>query len=71
VKRVLLNKWTRRPANGSLTPDAAIAEKFHETFIGLLSASKQAATRELFPMTGARMGRVLPCVRLSMHSGQH
>jgi hypothetical protein len=60
AKHILLNKWTRRPANGSQTPDAAIAAKFHETFAGLLFASKQAAMHELFPMAGARMGGVLP-----------
>jgi hypothetical protein len=59
VKRVLLNKWTRWPMNGSQTPDPAIAAKFHETFVGPLSTSKQAAMRELFPMAGARMGTVL------------
>ena len=60
AKRVLLNKWRREPANGSQTPDPAIAAKFHETFVGPLSASQQAAMRELFPMAGARMGMVLP-----------
>ena len=41
-------------------PDVAVAEKFHETFAGPLSTSKEAAMRELFPMTGAHMGGVLP-----------
>jgi hypothetical protein len=60
AKRVLVNKWRCEPTNGSLTPDSAIAAKFHETFAGPLSASKQAAMCELFPMAGARMGIVLP-----------
>jgi hypothetical protein len=45
--------------NGSQTLDPAIAAKFHETFAGSLSTSKQAAMRELFPMARARMGTVL------------
>jgi hypothetical protein len=53
AKCVLVNKWRHEPANRSQTPDPAIAAKFHETFAGPLSASKQAAMRELFPMGAA------------------
>jgi hypothetical protein len=68
AKHVFLSKWKRELTNGSQTQDPAIAAKFHETFVGLLSASKQAAMHERFPMAGARMGIVLPI--LSMPSGQ-
>jgi hypothetical protein len=59
AKHVLLNKWTRKPASESQTPDPAVAVKFHETFAEPVSASKRAAMRELFPMAGARLERVL------------
>lgn len=50
AKRVLLNKWTRRPDEmRSGTPDATIAAKFHDTFSEPLSSSKRAAMHELFP----------------------
>ena len=58
AKRVLLYKWTRMPPNGSQA--SAIAAKFYETFVEPLSASKQAAMREMFPMARACKGGVLP-----------
>lgn len=55
AKRMMLNKWRKRPDDAvSSTPGAAIATKFHETFVKPLSSSKKAAMRELFPMRGAR-----------------
>jgi len=55
AKRVLVNKWTRKPENApSSTPDAAIASKFHDTFTAPLSSSKRAAMRELFPRRAGR-----------------
>jgi hypothetical protein len=59
AKRVLLNKWTRKPASESQTLDSAVAVKFHEMFVDPVFASKRAAMRELFPMAGARLERVL------------
>jgi hypothetical protein len=58
-KRVLLNKWTRKPARESQAPDPAVAVKFHETFAEPVSASKRAAMYEQFPMAGACLERVL------------
>jgi hypothetical protein len=59
AKRVLVNKWIRKPASESQTLDPAVSVKFHETFAEPVPASKQAAMCELFPMVGARLGRVL------------
>lgn len=60
AKRVLLNKWTRRPEETvATTPDAMIATKFHETFTVPLSSSKRAAMRELFPRRAGRSKAVL------------
>lgn len=53
AKRVLVNKWTRRPEAASrCTPDATIAARFHDTFTAPLSSSKREAMRELFPGRG-------------------
>jgi hypothetical protein len=60
AKHVLLNKWTRRPAEGPQTLDLVVAAKFYETFAEPLSSSKRATMCELFPMIGARKGRELP-----------
>ena len=61
AKKVLLNKWKpRAPWSAQVTPDAAIAKKFRETFAEPLSSAKRAAMSELFLMAGARMGIVLP-----------
>lgn len=52
AKRVLVNKWHRRPSEKpQFTPDTSIATKFHKTFTEPLS-SKRAAMRELFPKAG-------------------
>ena len=50
AKKVLLNKWKpRAPWSAQVTPDAAIAKKFRETFAEPLSSAKRAAMSELFP----------------------
>jgi hypothetical protein len=59
AKRVLLNKWTRKPASQSQTPDSTVAVKFHEMFAKLVFASKRTAMREQFPMARACLERVL------------
>jgi hypothetical protein len=68
AKRVLLNKWTRKLASKSQTPDLAVAVKFHEMFAEPVSASKLAVMRELFPMAGARSERVMHVSALRSHN---
>lgn len=58
AKRVLVNKWTRRPETvASCTPDATIAARFHNTFTEPLSSSNREAMRELFPVHGDRVSQ--------------
>jgi hypothetical protein len=50
ARRVLLNKWNRRPEHTrTMTPDATVAARFHAVFASPLSSSKRAAMWELFP----------------------
>jgi len=61
AKRVVMNKWRRRPDDAvSCTTDATVGTKFHNTFAEPLSSSKRAAMRELFPMRGTRRARAAP-----------
>jgi hypothetical protein len=56
AKRVLLGKWQPSASalrSASVTPDAAIAARFRETFREPLSSSKCEALLELYPL-GAR-----------------
>ena len=58
AKKVLLSKWKPRNQDRSLnSPDASIADRFHNTFAEPLSETKQAAMCELFPTKSARRGR--------------
>jgi hypothetical protein len=57
TKWVLLNKWhpsSSAPQASPVTPDASITTRFHDTFQELLSSSKRATMRDLFPRHGAR-----------------
>lgn len=64
AKRVMLRRW--RPASASAsrssppTPDNSIATRFCGTFVELITSSKQAAMRELFPRATRRRGRSTP-----------
>ena len=53
AKKVLLNKWKPRAPgfcrSAQVTPDAAIGEKFRETFAEPLSLAKRAAMHEMLP----------------------
>jgi hypothetical protein len=53
AKRVMVNKWERRPDNAVTdTTDDKIADKFHETFAEPLSPNKREALRELIHVHG-------------------
>jgi len=55
AKRMLVNKWERRPDNAvNDTPNDTIAVKFHETFDGPVSPRKWEAMGELMPMLAKR-----------------